>query len=223
MAESRRIPYKTPTIHRPARIEPTPASTARPNAAKPSFAEMLAKRSAAAATPKSAKSGGTVVRDRPEEMVLPTGMSLADELELRIAQALRESQARAELDEDVEVDESAEVDAAAAAAAAASAMPVDAAARPVVDAAQYVAQAVSRFCNDPAVSQSDGWQVSLELDADVLRDTKLDVSLSRQWLVLRFRIGDEHTKSVVSQHQVLLEKLLDEAVVPKREISISID
>lgn len=220
MAESRRIPYKTPTIHRPARIEPTPASTARPNAAKPSFAEMLAKRSAAAATPKSAKSGGTVVRDRPEEMVLPTGMSLADELELRIAQALRESQARAEHDEALDVDESAEVDAAAAAAAA---MPVDAAARPVVDAAQYVAQAVSRFCNDPAVSQSDGWQVSLELDADVLRDTKLDVSLSRQWLVLRFRIGDEHTKSVVSQHQVLLEKLLDEAVVPKREISISID
>jgi hypothetical protein len=151
---------------------------------------------------------------------LPAGISLADELELRIAQALRESQARAESEEAGEVDESAEVDSVAAAAAA---LPVDAAARPVIDAAQYVAQAVSRFCNDPAVGQSDGWQISLDLDADVLRDTKLDVSLSRQWLVLRFRIGDDYTKSVVLANQVLLEQLLGEAVVPRREISISID
>jgi Type III secretion protein (HpaP) len=220
VAESRRIPYKSLTIHRPARIEPNPGSTARPNAAKPSFAEMLAKRSAAASS-KSSKSSGVVARDRPDTTALPAGISLADELELRIAQALRESQSRAESEEEaIEVDESAEVD---SVAAAAQAMPVDAADRPVVDAAQYVAQAVSRFCNDPAVGQSDGWQISLALDPDVLRDTKLDVSLSRQWLVLRFSIGDEHTKSVVSGHQVLLEKLLGEAVVPRREISISID
>jgi hypothetical protein len=219
VAESRRIPYKSLTIHRPARIEPNPGSTARPNPAKPSFAEMLAKRSAAA-TPKSSRSGSAVARDRPDTTALPAGISLADELELRIAQALRESQARAESEEAGEVDESAEVDSVAAAAAA---LPVDAAARPVIDAAQYVAQAVSRFCNDPAVGQSDGWQISLDLDADVLRDTKLDVSLSRQWLVLRFRIGDDYTKSVVLANQVLLEQLLGEAVVPRREISISID
>ncbi len=222
MAESRRIPYKSLTIHRPARIEPSPGSTARPNPAKPSFAEMLAKRSGSGA-PKSFKSRGAAAPSqtyRPETAELPAGLSLADELELRIAEALRESQARAEHDEAIDVQESAEVDSVAAAAAA---MPVDAAARPVVDAAQYVAQAVSRFCNDPAVGQSDGWQISLALDPDVLRDTQLDVSLSRQWLVLRFRIGDGYTKSVVLANQVLLEQLLDDAVVPRREISISID
>jgi Type III secretion protein (HpaP) len=219
VAESRRIPYKSLTIHRPARIEPSPGSTARPNPAKPSFAEMLAKRSGAAAS-KSSRSRSAAVRDRPETAELPAGLSLADELELRIAEALRESQGRAEHDEAIDVEESTEVDSVAAAAAA---MPVDAAARPVVDAAQYVAQAVSRFCNDPAVGQSDGWQISLELDPDVLRDTRLDVSLSRQWLVLRFRIGDGYTKSVILANQVLLEQLLDEAVVPRREISISID
>jgi Type III secretion protein (HpaP) len=219
VAESRRIPYKSLTIHRPARIEPNPGSTARPHTAKQSFAEILAKRSGAAAS-KSSKSRSAAARDRPETTELPAGLSLADELELRIAQALRESQSRAELDEAIDVGESTEVDSVTAAAAA---LPVDAAVRPVVDAAQYVAQTVSSFCNDPAVGQSDGWQISLELDADVLRDTRLDVSLSRQWLVLRFRIGDEQTKSVVLGHQVLLEKLLEEAVVPKREISISID
>jgi Type III secretion protein (HpaP) len=222
MAESRRIPYKSPTIHRPARIEPSPGSTARPQAAKPSFAEMLAKRSGSG-SPRSSRSRSAVAPGqayRLETTELPAGMSLADELELRIAQALRDSQSRAEHDEAIDVDESAEVDPVAAAAAA---VPVDAADRPVIDAAQYVAQAVSRFCNDAAVGQSDGWQISLDLDPEVLRDTRLDVSLSRQWLVLRFSIGDAHTKSVVLANQVLLEQLLDEAVVPRREISISID
>lgn len=87
--------------------------------------------------------------------------------------------------------------------------------------ARYLADTVARFCGDPAVAHGEGWQVQIALDADILRDTTLHLSLSPHWLTLRFVSTDRRSRDLVLQHQDVLEQMLTDAVVPRRDIAIS--
>lgn len=88
---------------------------------------------------------------------------------------------------------------------------------------QYLAQTVGRFCNDPAVAHGTGWQVRLVLDPEILPDTTLELALSPLWLSLRFASDHARARHLVSSHQDLLQQLLENTLVPRREIAIHLD
>jgi hypothetical protein len=92
-----------------------------------------------------------------------------------------------------------------------------------VNVARYIAQTVSRFCNDAAVKNDEGWQVRITLRPDILNLTTMNLSLSPHWLLIRFDIRDTQARGLVVRHQKSLETMLDESVVPRREVSITFD
>jgi type III secretion control protein HpaP len=87
----------------------------------------------------------------------------------------------------------------------------------------YIAATVTRFCNDSAVRDGDGWQVRIALRPDVLPATTLHLSLSPHWLLLRFESSDERSRHLLSSHRETLEASLDAALVPRRGVSITCD
>ena len=82
---------------------------------------------------------------------------------------------------------------------------------------------VARFCNDRAVSDSEGWQVQIELRPDVLPATCLSLSISPLWLCLRFAIRDDRSRQLIMTHRQALADQLEDALVRRREISIGFD
>jgi hypothetical protein len=86
-----------------------------------------------------------------------------------------------------------------------------------------LARTVSHFCNDRAVSDSEGWQVRIPLRPEVLPETTLSLSISPHWLSLRFDIGDADARGLVSRHSDELARMLETALVRTREISITFD
>jgi hypothetical protein len=82
---------------------------------------------------------------------------------------------------------------------------------------------VARFCNDRAVSDSEGWQVQIELRPDVLPATSLSLSISPLWLCLRFAIRDDRSRQLIMTHRQALADQLEDALVRRREISIGFD
>lgn len=88
---------------------------------------------------------------------------------------------------------------------------------------RYLASTVVDFCNDPAVQDGDGWSVRMSLNETVLPSTTLHLSLSRHWLLLRFECDDLGAKRAVSLHREALQVALEQAVSPRREVSIDID
>jgi Type III secretion protein (HpaP) len=88
---------------------------------------------------------------------------------------------------------------------------------------EYIATTVTRFCNDSAVRDGDGWQIRIALRADVLPATTLHLSLSPHWLLLRFETADERSRHLLSSHRETLESSLDKALVPRRDVSITCD
>lgn len=87
----------------------------------------------------------------------------------------------------------------------------------------YVTATISNFCNDPEVQANDGWTVRLSLNETILPSTTLHLSLSRQWLLLRFECGDAQSRQVIAQHRDTLQTALEEAIAPRREVSIDLD
>jgi type III secretion control protein HpaP len=87
----------------------------------------------------------------------------------------------------------------------------------------YVAATVSNFCNDPAVRSSDGWAVRLALNSTILPATTLHLRLSLHWLLLRFDCGDAQSRQVIALHHGTLQSALEDALVPRREVSIDLD
>jgi Type III secretion protein (HpaP) len=87
----------------------------------------------------------------------------------------------------------------------------------------YVAATISNFCNDKDVQATDGWTVRLLLDESILTATTVYLSLSLHWLLLRFDCGDPESRQVIAQHRGTLQTALEEAIVPRREVSIDID
>lgn len=88
---------------------------------------------------------------------------------------------------------------------------------------KYVAATVSNFCNDPAVQDGDGWTVRLALNEAILPSTTVHLSLSLHWLLLRFDCGEARSRQVIAQHRGTLQIALEEAIVPRREVSIDFD
>ena len=88
---------------------------------------------------------------------------------------------------------------------------------------RYLASTVADFCNDPAVQEGDGWSVRMALNETVLPSTTLHLRLSHHWLLLRFECDDQGAKRAVSLHREALHLALEEAVTPRREVSIDID
>lgn len=87
----------------------------------------------------------------------------------------------------------------------------------------YVAATISNFCNDKDVQATDGWTVRLLLDESILASTTVHLSLSLHWIVLRFDCGDAQSRQVIAQHCGALQTALEEAIVPRREVSIDLD
>ena len=88
---------------------------------------------------------------------------------------------------------------------------------------EYVAATISNFCNDKDVQSTDGWTVRLLLDESILASTTVHLSLSLHWIVLRFDCGDAQSRQVIAQHCGALQTALEEAIVPRREVSIDLD
>lgn len=87
----------------------------------------------------------------------------------------------------------------------------------------YVAATISNFCNDKDVQATDGWTVRLLLDESILTSTTVHLSLSLHWLLLRFDCGDAQSRQIIAQHRDALQTALEEAIVPRREVSIDLD
>jgi hypothetical protein len=87
--------------------------------------------------------------------------------------------------------------------------------------AKYLADTVIGFCNDPAVSHGEGWQVSMPLHAKVLSGTTLHLSLSQHWCLLRFDTIDEKSRDLIFKEEKSLTSILEEALRPRRQVNIS--
>jgi hypothetical protein len=91
---------------------------------------------------------------------------------------------------------------------------------PVVAA---IAQTISRFCNERAVDDSEGWQVRMPLRPDVLPDTTLALSISSYWLQLRFETTESKSRDLLFAHRDALATVLEESLNRRREVAITID
>jgi type III secretion control protein HpaP len=248
MADLRRIAFKLLKVHRPAgeAEHDTPPPAPRKG---PTFAEVLARRHGAVARPAvtvNAAEASPALPQGPATDADPH--SLAVELDSRVADALhavgqphdepsgsaaiepdattrRDDQredAEEALDEPLPTPVIPSPPAAVAEPLAVAAVP-PAPPEHKLAVAQYLADTVARFCGDPAVARGEGWQVQLALDAELLRDTTLHLSLSPHWLTLRFVTQDKHARALVLDHQGVLEHLLEDAVVPRRDIAITVE
>ena len=91
---------------------------------------------------------------------------------------------------------------------------------PVVAA---IAQTISRFCNERAVDDSEGWQVRMPLRPDVLPDTTLALSISSYWLQLRFETANSTSRDLLCAHRDALGAALEESLNRRREVAITVD
>ncbi|WP_429455130.1 type III secretion system protein SctP [Paraburkholderia sp. JPY465] len=88
-----------------------------------------------------------------------------------------------------------------------------------------LARDVAAFCVDPAISDAGSWEVRIPLDARILPDTTLHLSLSRFWLSLRFDARSIETRQLLCDHSAMLERevaaLLDAWATP-RDIELTV-
>jgi type III secretion control protein HpaP len=89
--------------------------------------------------------------------------------------------------------------------------------------AEELAHTICGFCNDRAVSGAEGWQVQMDLRADLVADTTLHVTLSPHWLTLRFQARDARSHDLLFKGRDELARLLENTIAPRREIAISFD
>ncbi|RZF23807.1 type III secretion protein [Paraburkholderia sp. UYCP14C] len=67
---------------------------------------------------------------------------------------------------------------------------------------------VAAFCADPAIGDARNWEVRIPLDARILPDTVLYLSLSRFWLSLRFDTRGIEARQLLFDHSAMLEREL---------------
>jgi hypothetical protein len=88
---------------------------------------------------------------------------------------------------------------------------------------ERLVSSISDFCNDPSTQGREGWTVRLELSPSVLPQTELEVSLSPQWLLLRFSPRDPQSRALVSAGSQSLQSSLESAMNPKRDVAVDIE
>lgn len=86
-----------------------------------------------------------------------------------------------------------------------------------------LAATIGGFCNEGAVSDSEGWNVHIQLRPDVLADTTLDLAVSSHWLQLRFHAGRPASRQLLCEHEATLRELLAATLDRSRDIAITID
>jgi type III secretion control protein HpaP len=219
MSDSKGVPFRSLKIHPGAAPGDALPPAGRQDAGHQRFAEFYKRRPAPAAAPGSSPAHP----NKPPPQGAPPPSA-------RDAGAAADPAKRGDRSPQAAPHSSAEsghqAGAQASSAAAGAAAPVHSVA--VADpqghhAIKYVAKTITRFCNDDAVRTANNWQVSIVLRPDVLADTKLHLGISPHWLLLRFETHDHASRAVICRHQESLEEMLDEAVVPRRDISIWID
>ncbi|RQP22731.1 type III secretion system protein SctP [Piscinibacter terrae] len=89
--------------------------------------------------------------------------------------------------------------------------------------AEELAHTICGFCNDRAVSGAEGWQVQMDLRAELVADTTLHLALSPHWLTLRFQARDARSHDLLFKGRDELARLLESTIAPRREIAISFD
>jgi hypothetical protein len=89
--------------------------------------------------------------------------------------------------------------------------------------ARAIAITVTRFCNERSVDESEGWQVRMPLNREVLPDTVMQLAISPYWLQLRFETSDEASRNLLFEHREALTELIGDALNRRRDIAISID
>ena len=87
--------------------------------------------------------------------------------------------------------------------------------------AREVGRTIAAFCNAPAVNNSEGWGVQMELRPDVIADTTLHLTLSPHWLTLRFNARDPESHELLFNAQQDISEILESSLSRKREIAIS--
>ena len=112
--------------------------------------------------------------------------------------------------------EESRVAAAARAKAVADAPPVS----PVVG---EIAKTVARFCNERQVDASEGWQVRMPLNRDVLPETVMQLAISPYWLQLRFETSDDGSRNLLFKHRDALTEMIGNSLNRRRDVAISID
>jgi len=90
-------------------------------------------------------------------------------------------------------------------------------------AIRAVADTIAGFCNEPAVSDSEGWNVRIVLREDVLPGTTLELGVSPHWLRVRFLVGDARARRLLYEHGETLRGLLAAAQKRPREIAIDVE
>ncbi|CAN7379348.1 type III secretion system protein SctP [Trinickia sp. LjRoot230] len=89
-----------------------------------------------------------------------------------------------------------------------------------------IAHTIERFCMDPAVADAGQWDIELDLDPAVLRNTTLLLHLSPFVVRIRFLVRDPHAKQLISDHVYALKTRLEKAMSANgalRDINIEID
>lgn len=216
MNKQRPIPFRSLTVQRPPVAE-RPASPAAPVRARASFSDML-RRGSGTAAPADA-------RGMREASVVPLAFAGYDD----------RFDAASDDDEDgqPEPDEAQapEDDADAWAVPSpetlesllAQAVPATSDRRQAPPQIRSLASTIAGFCNERAVSDSEGWNVRIQLRPDVVADTTLDLTVSAHWLQLRFHAGQPASRRLLYENETSLREQLSQCLDRSREIAIDID
>ncbi|NRO98870.1 hypothetical protein GWC77_23455 [Paraburkholderia sp. NMBU_R16] len=82
--------------------------------------------------------------------------------------------------------------------------------RDVETVIESIVSRIDEFCSAPAVLEFGDWKVNVSLDADVLPNCNLTVSLSRFDLMLRFETPESRSANLIYSNQVALRQSLGE-------------
>jgi type III secretion control protein HpaP len=74
-----------------------------------------------------------------------------------------------------------------------------------IDLTARIAREVAAFCANRAIARSGNWEVQLPLDARILPDTTLYLTLSPHCLQLRFDAQDPSSRQLLLQHVRMLD------------------
>jgi hypothetical protein len=92
----------------------------------------------------------------------------------------------------------------------------------VTTVAEYIAQTIAVFCSDNDAQSSNDWSIRIALREDILKSTTLHMALSRDSLKLRFEIHDPDANILISNEVDKLQSMLDLALMPQREVFITL-
>jgi type III secretion control protein HpaP len=88
----------------------------------------------------------------------------------------------------------------------------------------FLATRIADFCSDRAIVASGHWSAQLRLDAALLPDCTLHLTLSHFELALRFEARDPAVRQLICAHQAVLKRQLEtllDALDSPREVSVT--